>query len=63
MRRMGLMYGYRGSFGHFQAGPPERRSLVPVVLAILKSKLAKQIAVAVLLEVVAAIATKPKGKR
>ena len=36
---------------------------MPVVLAFLKSKLAKQIVAVVLLEVVAAIATKPKGKR
>jgi len=36
---------------------------VPVLLAFLKSKLARQIAAAVLLEVVAAIATKPRGKR
>ncbi len=34
-----------------------------VLLAFLKSKLARQIAAAVLLEVVAAIAMKPKGKR
>jgi len=57
------LFGYRSSSVHFQAGPPERRSLVPVVLAFLKSKLAKQIVAVVLLEVVAAIATKPKGKR
>ena len=36
---------------------------MPVVLAFLKSKLARRIAAAVLIEVVAVLAAQPKGKR
>jgi hypothetical protein len=36
---------------------------VPILLGFLTSKLAKQIATVVLLEIVAALAAQPKGKR
>lgn len=38
-------------------------SFVPLLLVFLKSKLARQIAVVVLLEVAAALGAKQKGKR